>query len=425
MRSYCLSAIALLVTACSSGSSSGSTADGATDGSAHEAGKRDGSGSGSGSRDAGSGSGHGHDASHGSGSGSSGSSDGGGSSDSAADAAADVRHDAEHDAEHDVAVDTGPDASAGGPPSCRVATKGAGTSYCGANDESCCTSLEVTGDTYFRTYTNTGTTPTNEADPATISSFRLDKYLVTVARFRQFRDAVIPADGGTGWVPAPGSGKHTHLNNGKGLAVVNAPGSFESGWLAADDVNVAPTDTNLACATGYSTWSPSAGDTDALPINCVDWAEAYAFCIWDGGFLPSEAEWEFVAAGGASQLAYPWGATTPGTLDTYAIYGCHYPEGFGTCSGVEDIAAVGSAPMGAALFGQVDMAGNTYEWTLDLLGAYVSPCTDCAALGPGTARVIRGGDFRDSAQFLLPPAREENTVTTRTDTQGFRCARTP
>jgi formylglycine-generating enzyme required for sulfatase activity len=35
----------------------------------------------------------------------------------------------------------------------------------------------------------------------------------------------------------------------------------------------------------------SAGSKENLPINCVNWWESYAFCIWDGGFLPSEAEW--------------------------------------------------------------------------------------------------------------------------------------
>jgi len=396
------------------------------------------SGSGSGSapiKDAG------RDATHpadsgGSGSGSDSGRDSG--SDAALDAARDGlvdagRADAEKDAHvdarlADARVDAGVDAGGSGPASCAVTPKAAGTSYCGASNESCCTSLDVQGGTYDRTYTNVGSGPTSTADPATISSFRLDKYLVTVARFRQFRNAVIPPDGGTPWVPPSGSGKHVHLNSGSGIASVTSPGAFEPGWLASDDANLVPTDTNLACTTGYSTWSPTPGDTDPLPINCVNWYEAYAFCIWDGGFLPSEAEWEYVAAGGANEQAYPWGATTPGTVNTYAIYSCHYPTGFGGCSGLESIAAVGSAPTGAALGGELDMAGDVYEWNLDLLGGYVSPCTDCGNVTApvGTVnRVIRGGDFQDGPQFLLPAAREDETSTGRLDTAGMRCARVP
>jgi formylglycine-generating enzyme len=52
--------------------------------------------------------------------------------------------------------------------------------------ESCCTSLEVVGGTFYRIYSNDGSGPQGEADPASVSTFLLDKYLVTVGRFRQF-----------------------------------------------------------------------------------------------------------------------------------------------------------------------------------------------------------------------------------------------
>jgi sulfatase modifying factor 1 len=101
--------------------------------------------------------------------------------------------------------------SACNPPSC--AASGPGMTNCGAGSECCCTSLEVTGGTYSRTYSNSGSGPTDEADPATVSSFRLDEFDVTVGRFRQFVNAWNGA-----WLPAPGSGKHGHLNGGLGLA---------------------------------------------------------------------------------------------------------------------------------------------------------------------------------------------------------------
>ncbi len=53
---------------------------------------------------------------------------------------------------------------------------------------------------------------TSQAYPATVSDFRLDKYEITVGRFRKF---VAAWDGG--WRPAQGDGKHTHLNGGQGL----------------------------------------------------------------------------------------------------------------------------------------------------------------------------------------------------------------
>ncbi|HEX4446072.1 MAG TPA: SUMF1/EgtB/PvdO family nonheme iron enzyme [Polyangiaceae bacterium] len=325
----------------------------------------------------------------------------------------------------------GPDASDAGasldeggaapPASCR--TSGAGLTDCGASRETCCASLKVTGGTYYRTYTNSGGAPTGEADPATVSSFRLDKYLVTVGRFRQFVNAW---NGGAGYTPPPGSGKHTHLNGGRGLEV--AGGGYEPGWVPSDDASIAATDASLLCSGGYSTWTSTAGGQETLPMNCVSWAAAYAFCIWDGGFLPSEAEGNYAAAGGAEQRQYPWGTAAPGSGNRYAIYSCDFPGGTGSCDGVTNIAPVGIATLGAGRWGQLDLAGDIWEWNLDAYAdPYVAPCADCANLTAGQyRRVIRGGDFASDMSILLASSRYPGLHTTGNDsTVGFRCARAP
>jgi sulfatase modifying factor 1 len=96
----------------------------------------------------------------------------------------------------------------------------------------------------------------------------LDKYDVTVGRFRQFVSAW---NGGPGYMPQAGSGKHAHLNGGQGLATSGSPGTYEPGWAATDDGNIAPTNANLACKALYVTWTASAGSNETLPINCVNW----------------------------------------------------------------------------------------------------------------------------------------------------------
>ncbi len=332
---------------------------------------------------------------------------------------------------------------AGSPPSCLPG--GPGMTNCGtggSGTESCCTSLEVTGGTFYRTYANDGGGPTGEAAPASVSSFRLDKYDVTVGRFRQFVSATLPTDGGAGWLPSAGSGKHTHLNAGQGLVNVGAPGdagvAYETGWVATDDSNVAPTSTNLTCGpAGYATWTPSPDSQESLPITCANWYEAYAFCIWDGGFLPSEAEWKYAAEGGNELREYPWGATAPGTGNQYAIFGygdslddCYYPAAE-RCTGAVNIAPVGTPALGAGRWGQLDLTGNVNQWNLDWSQyPFVDPCSDCAYLtedDPNVAnRIIQGGDF--FAPYWAGSI-SGNPDFSRAGAGlywiGFRCARSP
>jgi formylglycine-generating enzyme required for sulfatase activity len=308
----------------------------------------------------------------------------------------------------------------GGAPSCNGGT--AGTTACGAAGDNCCTSIDVSAGTFDRAYTNAGNGATGLANPATLSEFRLDKYDVTVGRFRLFVRAWT-----AGFTPPPASGKHTHLNDGRGLANVAAAGMFEPGWAADDDANVAPTTTNLGCDPADATWTDEPVGNEDLPITCANWYEAYAFCIWDGGFLPSEAEWEYAAAGGSQQREYPWGSAAPGTASQYAIYGCYYPNGSGACQPTSvNIAPVGTAALGAGLWGQLDLTGEVYQWTLDTFADYVDPCKDCASLSATLPdRVRRGGAFGYDETALTPSLRSHIAPTHRDGNFGFRCARVP
>jgi formylglycine-generating enzyme len=310
--------------------------------------------------------------------------------------------------------DGGPPATAsnGSPASCRTPAPGAAS--CGPTGESCCTSLPVAGGTFLRSFD--GATFTDSTAPATVSSFRLDKYEVTVGRFRAFVAAVVD-----GWLPPSAAGKHSHLSAGRGLNG-GTEGGWDPSWTASLGTTASQWTMGLQCGYPYGTWTPTAGPNESLPINCASWYEAYAFCIWDGGFLPTEAEWNYAAAGGSEQRVYPWstpaGATTTGF--GYASYDCLADS----CS-FSDILVVGSDPMGNGKWGQSDLGGNVAEWNLDVQASYATPCDDCASLAPGPNRTLRGGGFNSDLPALLASARDANTPESRNEIYGIRCARSP
>jgi formylglycine-generating enzyme required for sulfatase activity len=308
------------------------------------------------------------------------------------------------------------DAGVDGVPSAPAVSCVALPHTCGiARNDDCCNSPLVAGGTYFRSFDLAGDSASGAMNaPAKISSFRLDKYEVTVGRFRAF------VEGGQGTQlnpPETGSGANPYV-----------PGSgWEASWNQLLPANKTALIAGLKCNVSVTipTWTSTPAANETLPINCVDWYAAMAFCAWDGGFLPTEAEWNYAAAGGDEQRAYPWSSPAGLTMldSSYTSYGC-IEDGAASCA-LTDIVPVGMRPKGDGRWGQSDLAGNIEEWTRDSEDQYQSPCTDCANLGNGE-RALRGGNwYTDPVQFLRTGTRysapdQENSIA-----RGFRCARAP
>ena len=274
---------------------------------------------------------------------------------------------------------------------------------CGAGaNENCCATPLIPGGTYNRS--------NDPNSPATVSDYRLDKFEVTVGRFRKFVEAY-PMN-----KPAPGAGKH--------------PLIAESGWNQIWDQDL-PADqaafkANLSACAMLSTWD-SMGTNDKKPINCVNWPEAFAFCAWDGARLPTEAEWNYAAAGGSQQLDYPWGSIIDGTYASYNCGGDGSAPGAGNCA-LSDILNVGSrSPKGDGRWDHADLAGNVWEWTFDAYkNPYMSPCLNCGEVSSyALNHMIRGGSWLYPESNLLSSFRDSTKTLGHPNDVGFRCARNP
>ncbi|MFO0756439.1 MAG: SUMF1/EgtB/PvdO family nonheme iron enzyme [Byssovorax sp.] len=169
-------------------------------------------------------------------------------------------------------------------------------------------------------------------------------------------------------------------------------------------------------------------DRQKHPINCVEYAQAEAYCKAMGGRLPTEEEWEY-AARGTDGRPYPWGDVPPaafllnacGTecVELWERAGKSRGPLYEEDDGWEGTAPVGSYPAGASPFGLLDMAGNLWEWT-------ASPPTPQDPKPPSgaEARILRGGSWTiNSPNGVRAAARGFHELPSRNAGIGFRCAK--
>jgi hypothetical protein len=262
--------------------------------------------------------------------------------------------------------ETSPDGGSGGgtAPSCALLP-----ATCGSlANESCCSSPRVPGGTVKQT------------QPA---DFYLDKYEVTVGRFRAFLDA---GQGTQSNPPAAGTGEN----------------GWDPAWKSFLAQSTQSLKNRLRCGATAPTWTETAEEKENRPINCIDWYTAFAFCDWDKGRLPTKAEVRYAAQGGSEQRTYPWGSTEPNiSLANYACMG----DGDPVCAGRTDILSVGMKPDGNGRWGHSDLAGNVAEWNVQ--------------------RGFVGGGFADKDASNLRADQPAGATDPMTNFGflGFRCAR--
>ena len=180
---------------------------------------------------------------------------------------------------------------------------------------------------------------------------------------------------------------------------------------------------------------------DDYPVVQLSWDDAAAYAKWAGKQLPTEAQWEYAARGGAEGKKYWWGDQDP-TDDGPAmcnIWQGQFPYHNTAHDGYERSSRVRAfKPNGYGLY---DMAGNVWQWTADWYradvyatdaarGVVTNPTGPDQSLDPDEPytpkRVTRGGSFLCHASYCSSyraSARMKTTPDSSTNHIGFRCVK--
>jgi formylglycine-generating enzyme required for sulfatase activity len=162
-------------------------------------------------------------------------------------------------------------------------------------------------------------------------------------------------------------------------------------------------------------WSDPNFSHPQQPVVAVSWFDAVAYCEWLSSMtgsryrLPTEAEWERAARGGAEGFSFPWGNDPPTSRPGY-----------------QDRWKTGPEPVGQSepnAFGLFDMCENVHEWCSDWYGPdYYAISPDRNPQGPeeGARKASRGGSWRHQIKISRCAARSSIPPEFKYADYGFR-----